>query len=251
MEELRSTENLDKEILEEARKKSDKLVKNAAQVIAASQSTARADIERGLAAEEQKLQKKLEQEAGELDAALTLEKKRAQLGFYVRVQAQALEAFFKAMPRDAALRLLKSELVKLFEKYFSLEKSAASGNADAELFASFCADVTELRYSGLTSAELSTVLAAAAANFCGGDGGGESVNKLIAAAHETKTVAADAPAYPELSIISAHVRISASLETLFLAMLSDKRAELLEALIGRTPGGAPPDGGPPREKEAA
>ncbi|ULQ60353.1 hypothetical protein K7I13_03325 [Brucepastera parasyntrophica] len=112
MEELRSTESLDREIQEEARRKAEKILKaseNDARQIAANVSER---IEHIRKAKEQEYAKKIDAYRKDTDSAIPLEKQRLLVSFVDISVHNALSAWFREMGEDRQILLLKSLLAK-------------------------------------------------------------------------------------------------------------------------------------------
>ena len=113
MEELRSTEILDKEIHEDARRKADKILKAAESDCEQIGIKAAADFEKTSKGKKADYERMLSNYKRDSDAAVPLEKQRRLISFIDNSVREALDGWFKAA--DAKKKL--SALRRLLEKY--------------------------------------------------------------------------------------------------------------------------------------
>ena len=118
MEELRSTEVLDKEIQSDARKKAEK-------VLTASDADSQkivSDVEKRLAASSKErsefYEKKLLQHTHDEDASLPLEKQRYLVSYIGKSVSEAIDAYLKTLSEEKRFSLIES----LFKRYKSCIK---------------------------------------------------------------------------------------------------------------------------------
>jgi V/A-type H+-transporting ATPase subunit E len=153
MEELRSTEILDKEIQEDARKKADRILKNAAGDAARIIS----DVENRVAAtrkeKEAVCKKRIEAGQRDADAAIPLEKERFLVSFQDKAIMTAIEEYYAALSEEKQLTLIRN-LLKQFKGILNdkqgnlcfngFSEKAVKKLVQDELGSSFILSMTEL-----------------------------------------------------------------------------------------------------------
>jgi hypothetical protein len=198
MEELQSTEMLDREILEDARKKAARTLKGAEDTIRAQN----ADWEKRTSESIGELEKKyavLREEAREnIMARLPIDKRRAKVEKIENLLNSAVESWYDSLSRERIIEMMTGELVKrlaLCEEFSNSSKKRAF-------------------FSGLGKEEAKTVLKNA----------GVDLNiEEIQAVHR----------FPSIILESERVKIIVSILKMVDFLLQEKRAELVEALVGR------------------
>ncbi|MDR0291091.1 MAG: ATPase [Treponema sp.] len=200
MEELQSTEILDREILEDARKKAQKILKTAEDAIKAKS----ADWEQKLNAAIGDLEKKYAQQgkfaADEIMARLPLDKRRIKAKKIEELLGSAVETWYTGLSRERVLELLKKELAK---------RLAASDEFPP-------AGEIRVRIHKIERKEAERILQAL-------------LPGRPCAIEETHSTAV----YPQIILETAEVRIYASINKTVEFLLGEKRAELIEALLSR------------------
>ncbi|MDR0316366.1 MAG: hypothetical protein LBH97_05640 [Treponema sp.] len=200
MEELQSTEKLDREILEDARKKAFKILKTADDTIKAKTT----EREKETAASLDELNKKYaglrERASEEIIARLPMDKQRAKAEKIERLLQTAVEAWYAGLSRPQVFDLLKRELAK---RLAVCTATAASGE-------------WRVLISGLQRGEAETLL-----------------KETLPNAACTIEQAPAAGIYPELVLETKELRITASVSKTVDFFLHEKRAELAEALLGQ------------------
>ena len=200
MEELQSTELLDREILEDARKKAHRILKSADDTVKAKagewEAKARAALEQLTAkyAEERSFA------AAEIMARLPMDKRRARAEKIESLLRRGVEAWYSRLSREQVLSLLERELAK------RLALCPAFSGSGGECRA-------RIRSLGFSEAEgiLGRVLPGTACPI-------EEQN---------------APGlYPEIVLENSSVRITSSIQKTVDFFLLEKRAELVHALLG-------------------
>ena len=207
MEELRSTEILDREILEDARKKAFKILKTADDTVKAAAVKWEKKTKRAAADIEKKYAGRLEKTRIEVMARLPLAKRRA--------RAEKIEA----MLRDAAAKTFAG---------FSREKLLAIVEDELSLRLDFCREEGELE---------NALKADAAPEFfylnMSEDEAQAIFRKLLRPGSiALKKAKASGSSFPLVGINSRTLRITASIEDAAETLLQDKRAQMLEALLG-------------------
>ena len=201
MEELHSTEALDREILEDARKKAFKILKSADDSIASSKASWDKKLARGEKKSRAGYAEKEGQFQREIMARLPMDKRRIRSEVINTLLNKAMEDFLASLPRAALLRIMEKELEKRKNEIAINQKEKAS-----------------LRYRKLSKEECSAL---AGAFF-----------------PETSFTYSEDPLYmiagsfPAIVIDFSQVRITISVDRAAEALLLEKRAELAEALLG-------------------
>jgi hypothetical protein len=223
MEEIQSTEVLDREILEDARRKAFRIIKTAddtvkANTLAWEKKTAQA-VEDLTARFEERRKKS----SGEIMARLPLDKRRAESEKIETLVSGALDAWYKVQSRERILGFLEEELRRRLE---ACPEFAAIRQGLKAMFYQIGTEEGE--------ALLSRVLP---------PGSWETVDYKVSvegAASASSTGAGAAirasgvlsGKYPELVLDSPELRVTASINMLAASLLADYRAELTAALIG-------------------
>ena len=148
MEELRSTEILDKEIEADARKKSEKILKNAE----AEAEKILADVD--VRIHEAKIQKeelyasKINQFEKNLEATLPLEKQRFLVSFYEDEVSKALNEFLNSLGVENRVRLLEKKFKKLNlgEKKFNASVFGFDSAIAKKIFGNCIQSLTEISF---------------------------------------------------------------------------------------------------------
>ena len=208
MEELKSTENLEREILEDARKKAHRILKTADETI----KNKSAEWEKKTAAALEELNKKFAEQgrfaSDEVMAVLPIEKRRAKAEKVESLLRSAVEAWYAGLSRERVLGFLKKELIKRLAVCAGLSGGAGLPGGNGQ-----CRAVI----SGLTKAEAESVL-----------------KKVFSVPCQIEEIQS-ATAYPEFILENNDVRIYASVWKTVDFFLREKRAELVEALLGEGP----------------
>ncbi len=110
MEELRSTEVLDREILEDARKKAARFLKNADQLGKTAEAEWAKKLETDLAALERKQRERIENLVRETNARYPLDTRRMRAERAERKLREAMDAFIRSIPHSRLIDLLEKEL---------------------------------------------------------------------------------------------------------------------------------------------
>jgi vacuolar-type H+-ATPase subunit E/Vma4 len=112
MEELQSTEILEREILEDARKKARRIVKTADDAIKAKEAERERNILSALGELEEKYKKQSAAAAREIMAVLPIDKRRAQARKVEELLNMAVESWYAKLNRRRMLEMLRHELEK-------------------------------------------------------------------------------------------------------------------------------------------
>jgi hypothetical protein len=197
MEELQSTEILDREILEDARKKAARILKTADDTVRAHTREWEKRTAESLDALEEKFNEQKEFNAEKVMARLPIDKRRAKVEKIESLLQSAVESWYNSLSRDQILELLSKELAK---RLALCEEFSSSSEKHAY-------------FSGLERSEAEKTL-----KIMGG-------NCII----EEKTTT---DRYPAITLETGHVRIIASIQKRVDFLLQEKRIELVEALVG-------------------
>ena len=203
MEELQTSEVLDREILEDARKKALKILKNAEDSI----NSSKASWEKKLKKTQEKTrigyEEKEDRIRKEIMTRLPMDRRRIRSETIDRYLNKAMEEFLSSLDRPSMLRILERELEKKKQEY----SAGIMEEGD-----------TVLRYRGLSNEECSALTASF---FCGTSfRSSEDPLYMIAGS------------FPAVVIDFPHLRITISVDRAAEALLLEKRAELAAALLG-------------------
>ncbi|MDR2049770.1 MAG: ATPase [Treponema sp.] len=222
MEELQSTEALDREILEDARKKAFKILKTAGETEALSKAAWDKKLEKKLAEAGDSYRLKEERERREIMARLPLDERRIRSGKIEGFLAGAMNDFLRSLDRGKILSVLERELsVRLA----SCETGASCKAEDSCKAEASCKaeDSCVLRYRGLEPDEIDALIKTFLRDFPDPGLVSKKEDPLYAVAGSLPAVALDFPA----------LRINSSVDAAAAALLLDKRAELAAALLGK------------------
>jgi len=198
MEELQSTDILDREILEDARKKALRILKTADETIHAQT----AEWDKKTSGSIGELEKKYSEQSGaefeKVMARLPIDKLRAKIEKIEGLLQSAVEDWYKGLSRSQVLGLLKDELSKRLAQC----EGVANSNGKNAFF------------SGLDREEAKAVLKTVT--------GSCNIEEIPSADH-----------YPSITLETGDARIIASIQKSIDFLLQEKREELVEALVGR------------------
>jgi len=199
MEELQSTELLDREILEDARKKAHRILKTAEDTIKAKSGEWEQKLSASLVELEEKYTEQGKHTADEIMARLPIDKRRTKAKKIEDLLRSAAETWYGSLSRGRVLDLLKKELEK---RVATTEKFTADGGIHVQIHQ-------------IERTEAQAVLQAVLPNK----------SCVIEEIHS-------ASAYPEIILETPQARIYASIGKIVDFLLGKKRAELVEALLG-------------------
>ena len=210
MEELRSTEKLDLEILEDARKKAYRILKTADAALDTQSREWEKKTHEAMDSIKKTYAERTKKTGEEIFARLPLDKRRFRSEIAEGFLIKAMDDFLRSLEREKLLSVLEIELSRRLE-ISPGEWGGAEGTKP------------ELLYSGMTLSEvrklLRKVLKSSAKS--GGRSGDWDI-KEGGRVHE----------FPFVIINTRTLKITASVETAAGALLKDKRAELAAALLG-------------------
>jgi len=208
MEELQSTEILDREILEDARKKAQRILKTADETIRAQTSEWEKKTVESIGELEKKYREQKEAEVEKVMARLPIDKLRSKVEKIDSMLQSAVEAWYGSLNRSRIIELLTGEFAKRIDS--CEEFSSDNGQKKST------AKTSQIRalYSGLSQKEAETTL------------------KVVGwpCVMEEKTSVNN---YPSIVLETGDVRITASIQETVNFLLQEKRAELVDALLGR------------------
>jgi vacuolar-type H+-ATPase subunit E/Vma4 len=199
MEELQSTEILDREILEDARKKAGRILKSAEETAAAGAAQWDRKTAEALAGLGARYDAMLQKASAEIMARLPLDERRAKSEIIEGLLAAAADDWVQGLTRERLLALLDQMLKR---------------------YAAECPEIQEEK----TVKVLLHNLAASEAR--------PLVKRRLPHAECAYSEAPAAHLYPEIIIEAGQVRITSSLRILLDGLLLDKREELVTALVG-------------------
>ena len=203
MEELLSTEALDREILEDARKKAMRILKTADETLEAQKADWDKKIQDALESIRNIYAQRIKRSSGEILARLPLDKRRLRAetaeGFLVR----AMDDFFSSRSREMLLSVLEKELAQRL--------NACVVDGEGTIF-----------YSGMSLSEAEGVFKKISSSAYGPFGSGDMKFKEDPVVHK----------FPSIVIDTRALRINASVEGAAASLMRDKRAELAAALLG-------------------
>jgi len=199
MEELQSTDNLDKEILEDARKKAHKILKAADDTIKSKTADWEKKLTATLAELEEKYAKNSKSITEEIMAVLPIDKQRARARKIEELLHLAVESWYSSLNRKRVLDFLQKELSK---------RIASCGGFSAS-------DGVTAYIHKVEQSEAEAILKAA-------------LPGKACKIEKTQSTAA----YPHIILENREVRIYASIGKAVDFILGEKREELINALLG-------------------
>ncbi|MDR3139809.1 MAG: ATPase [Treponema sp.] len=211
MEELQSTEVLDREILEDARKKAHRILKTADDTLKTQTETWEKRTARSVAEVRQKYRDRIAGAREEILARLPLDKRRARSEMIESLLQSAMAEYLSSLGRERILSLLGAELRRGFEEYAGYKEAPDPA--------------PQLRCRMLERHEAESLLKQALPPGMKTAGVQWDIKEADAAAGLWGK-------FPALQVITRAVRITASIETAAETILEDKRAELVKALLG-------------------
>jgi len=201
MEEIHSTEILDREILEDARKKASRILKTNEDTIYTQNAKWEKKINDSIAELNKKYDKQKENEAERVMSRLPVDKLRAKIEKIETLLHTAIKDWYNNLNRSQIIDILSNDLSKklISCKNFSLNEQ------------------TNIETQNLDPNETQTI-----------------INSLTQ--HSTFRISHSAlvvSSYPSITLESGDIRIIASIENILDHLLQERRFELTEALLGR------------------
>ena len=201
MEELRTTEALDREILEDARKKAHRALKTADETLGAKSRSWEKKTQRALDSIRKTYAERIKKNQDEILARLPLDKRRLRSETAEGFLVEAMDKYLNSLEREKLLSVLEDELSMRLEACDVNELSGASAG-----------------YSDMSLEEARAVLG----RVFGSVDKFLSVDEDLSAAHK----------FPSITINTRAMKLSASVETAAAALLNEKRSELAAVLLG-------------------
>jgi vacuolar-type H+-ATPase subunit E/Vma4 len=199
MEELQSTEILDREILEDARKKASRILKSADETVAGGGAVWEKKTNQALAELRDRYAGMREKASVEIMARLPLDKKRAKSEIIEKLLVSAAEDWVLSLDRERLLSLLEQTMRK---------------------YVAECPELLEEKSAGVILHNLDIRDA------------GPLMKKILPGVKMEIREAPAAHHYPEIIVDTKPVRFISSLKVLLDTLLHDRREELVSALIG-------------------
>ena len=193
MEELKSTETLDREILEDARKKALRILKTAEETLTSQGRSWEKKTKETLETIRKIYAERIKKQEEEILARLPLDKRRLRSKISDGFIANAMTSFLHSIKREQLLSILEKDI----------SEHLRASVIDEE-------NIPMVTYSGLSLAEARNIL------------------KKDWTFIEDKI----AREFPSIIINTENMKITASVETAAANLLKDKRAELAQALLG-------------------
>ena len=198
MEELQSTEILDHEILEDARKKAHRILKTAEDTIKAKLTDREKNLNETISDLERKYAQQSKLATDEIMAHLQIDKQRVKAKKIEELLSASVKTWYAGQSRDRVLSLLKGELTR------RVAASDLSGGA------------INAQIHHIERKEAQALLQAV----------------LPGKSCTIEEVTSVSP-YPEIILETPEARIYASIGKTVDALLGEKRAELVEAMLGK------------------
>ena len=197
MEELQSTEAIDREILEDARKKAMRILKACEDTINTQNVEWKKKTAQSVSELEKKYSEQKKIEAEKVMARLPIDKLRIKIEKIEEALRSAVETWYSGLSRAQILDLLSNEL--------AIRLSLCEGFSDST---KKCAEICALDRKEA-----------------------ESILKTVNVSCNIEEIP-NAERYPSITLKTDTVRIIASIEKIIDFFLHEKRAELIEALVG-------------------
>ena len=213
MEELKSTEVLDREILEDARLRAHKILINAEDTLEAQVKDWDNRIQTALDSIRKNYSERSEKIEEEIFARLPLDQRRLRSEMAEKLILKAMEDFLHSLPRDKLLSVLERELMGRLRSWTGNRVQTTLENVAALRIGKILESVTA-HYSNLSQAEAEAILKKVP----------ESENWEI---KEDSNV----QGFPSITINTQSMKINASVRTAAAAILKARRAELASALL--------------------
>jgi hypothetical protein len=223
MEEIQSTEVLDREILEDARRKAFRIIKTADDTVKENTLAWEKKTAQAVEGLRTRFEERRKKSSEEIMARLPLDKRRAESEKIEALVAQALDAWYGAQSRERVLGFLEEELrLRLAD---CPEFDSARRNARAMFYKISVEEGEALLARVLPRGSWETVdynLSVEGAASASSTGAGAAIRASGVLSGK----------YPELVLDCPELRITASINMLASSLLADYRAELTAALIG-------------------
>ena len=221
MEELRTTEVLEREILEDARKKAARLLRTTDDTIAQQ----RRDWEKKLGDDLESIRKsymtRMKKTVEDIFARQPLDKRRLRLKTHEGFLSGAIEDFLSGLDRTRLISLLECELL---ERLNAVAGDVGLKTVTEGGVANNAAVPAVVRYSGISLSEAQSILKKSHAAFDWQFE--EELSSNDVSLNESSA------RFPSIVIDTDRFRLTASIESAAAALLKDNREELAAALLG-------------------
>ncbi|MDR1353274.1 MAG: ATPase [Treponema sp.] len=204
MEELQSTEVLDREILEDARRKAQRILNAADEEAAASEKVWEKKTRKAMAELKQRFDEKLETGRAEIMARLPLDRRRLALERIDRLLREAAASYLRSLDREKLLGILARELDERAGE-------AKVGTGDKAAFKAAYRFLSQDEADGLVK---------------------KAFPEKTFTLKEGDAAYIRAGSFPGIVADFGTVRISVSADAAVETLLSEKRGELAAALLG-------------------
>ncbi|MDR2445960.1 MAG: ATPase [Treponema sp.] len=212
MEELQSTEVLDREILEDARKKAFRIIKNADDAIKDAALSWERKMQSALVELRRRYAEKTQRDGDDIMGRLMQDKRRVRSVKIEALLKKAASDYLSSLDRKQLLALLEHELFKRLE---ALEADGASIAKE---------DEPEVMPRIITEPEAEKILENAFFK--------KSKKKKFWTIVKPDVMFLSAGTFPALIVNAKKVKVTASIDDAEAFLLEDKRAELTAALLG-------------------
>ncbi|MDR1024994.1 MAG: ATPase [Treponema sp.] len=233
MEELQSTEVLDREILEDARRKAFRILKSADDTVKSNAFTWEKKTEKAVADLKGRFEERRDKSSEEIMARLPLDKRRAESEKIERLVSEALDLWYKTQSRERILGLLEAELRRRLAdcpEFGSAAPAALAAGASPRRIKAMFYKLGREEGEALLAKVLPPGTWETVDYKLSAEGAASASSTGAGAAIRASGVLSGK--YPELVLDSPEVRISASINMLAAALFADRRLELTAALIG-------------------
>jgi hypothetical protein len=205
MEELLSTDNIHREILDDAARKAGKISRGAESAVASMSAEWDEKLQKAVAEVKERYDAEIAGQVAEGKARLAMDKARAKLTKITGELENAMDVFFHALPQNERLALLEHALSLRLDNV-----RAAAGSLPDDGGTGF-----EIETCGMSRAEAETLL-----------------GHLSLSADRIQGRVAENNELPSIILSTGDIKITASLRTEADAVLREKRSEAAEALFG-------------------
>ena len=234
MEELRTTEVLEAEILEDARKKAARILRTADDSLAAQKRSWEKKLADDLESIRKAYMDRMKKSIEDIFARFPLDKRRLRLKTHEEFLSGAINAFLSNLDHEKLLFILERELsqrlMAVAENVNAPRPSVNNASASRDGIDNTAASRAVVRYSGLSVPEARDLLGKTRLPFSWDFLENFSTNDLLL----DETSADPIPGgFPSIVIDTETFRLSASVESAAAALLKDNREELASALLGR------------------
>ena len=203
MEELRSTEVLVQEILEDARKKAQKILKHADEIHEAQVHDLEKKAQDSIIVLRKHYEEKTKSDSNEVFARLPLDKRRIRSEFAAKCLIKAMDDFLRSLPRKTLLSVLEHELSRRIAA--CKEELALNG--------------ARISFAAISRTEIEELL-----------------EKVFPKGNYNFDYRPDDDPhtrdFPRITIETSSARILASVDEAAASLMKEKRAELAVALLG-------------------